>query len=311
MLQAGWQPGDMVAFFWGWNSRLYSMPRIEFEARQWLRRQYQFDSFRAGDEAFTQWVRTWRRIRPKLVYGYASAIARFAEYLISEEVSLPPVRGVFTTAETLLPQQRSAMEQAFRCKVFDCYGSSEVRNIAAQCAAGGMHVNADFALLEVLHDPRAATDAETGPFAVTSLRSFAMPFIRYQNDDCGALLTETCTCGGGFPLMRLDIARTSDHFLMPNGALVHGLFFIHRLYGSTGVANFQFHQVSQTHIVLYVVRTQPSDGFDESIARAISDINRLSPVPLTIEVREVSSIPLSAAGKHRYVRSDVSHSVPS
>lgn len=311
MLQAGWRPGEMVAFFWGWNKRLYAMSRLEFEARQHLRREYQFDSFRGGEAEFARWVRTFDRIRPKVVYGYASAIAQFAAYVLATGRRLPPIRGVFTTAEKLLPLQREQMEAAFGCQVFDCYGSSEVRNIAAQCRHRRMHVNADFVVLETLDggvvEGAAAAASASRPFVLTSLRSYGMPFIRYRNDDCGALVDGDCACGSGFPLMQLDIARTSDHFVLSDGRLVHGLFFIHRLYGSRGVANFQFHQVARNHIILYAVRAKSDGGFDESVARAVQEILSLTTVPITVDLREVEHIPLSAAGKHRYVRSDVAH----
>jgi phenylacetate-CoA ligase len=45
LIQAGWKPGDMIAYFWGWNTHLDTMPAYEFELRQRLRRSYQFDPF--------------------------------------------------------------------------------------------------------------------------------------------------------------------------------------------------------------------------------------------------------------------------
>jgi len=303
LAQCGWRPGEMVAFFWGFNKQLYSMRPAEFVARQMLRRQWQFDSFDAGPEAFAQWARTWRRIRPTVAYGYTSAMAQFCEWLVATGERVPAVRGAFTTAEKLYPAQRTAIEQALGCTVFDCYGSSEVREIATQCRAGRMHVNADFVVLE-----NAPPDASgmVPPLVVTSLWSHAMPFIRYRNEDCGELLEGSCDCGNHFPLMKLEVGRTSDHFVLPDGRVVHGLFFIHRFYGTRGVQSFQFHQVSTERVVLYVVPTTPRPAdLDATVRGVVADIDRLLGVALPVEVVEVATIPRGPTGKHRYVRSDV------
>jgi len=302
--QAGWRPGEMTAFFWGWPKRMYGMSRLEFEARQLLRRDYQFDAFRSGSADMDRWVRTMHRLRPAIAVGYASTAARFAEHLLGTGQRVRPLRGVFTTAEKLYPPQREALEAAFGCRVYDCYGSSEVRNVAAECPSGRMHVNADGVLLET-GDPLPGGGG-LAPFIVTSLRSRGMPFIRYRNEDCGALVDGECDCGNGAPLVRLEIARVSDNFVLPGGHVVHGLFFTHRLYGSKGIANFQFHQTKPDHITLWVVPVPGADAEREaSIQRLLADFAALSPVPITIDVRQTDHIPLSAAGKHRYTRSDV------
>lgn len=303
--QSGWRPGEMVAFFWGGSERLYRMSRVEFELRQRARRMYQFDPFHSGPVEMEGWLARWPKLDATVAYGYASTVARFAEFVETTGQSVRPLRGVFTTAEKLYPQQREVISRVFSCRVFDCYGSSEVQNIAAECPAGRMHVNADFVVVETDDSsPRAA--GAPAPFLLTSLRNYAMPFIRYRNEDCGELEEGTCDCGSNFPLMRLNVARTSDNFLLPGGRVVHGEFFTHLMYGSEGVRNFQFHQTAEDSITLLVV---PDDGKDEARARvlsaAVEQVEALAPGALRLEVREVESIPLSSAGKHRFVRSDV------
>jgi phenylacetate-CoA ligase len=140
-----------------------------------------------------------------------------------------------------------------------------------------------------------------------------MPFIRYRNEDCGYLSQESCSCGNHFPLMRLEIARTSDNFLFPGGRVVHGEFFTHLMYGGDGIANFQFHQTAVDEIVLSIV---PGPGNAEErqkkIRDAIRQIQSICPgQAVRVEVREVDVIPLSSAGKHRFTRSDVPSGGPS
>jgi phenylacetate-CoA ligase len=303
--QCGWKPGDMIAFFWGFNDRLYGMSRWEFELRQYLRRSYQLDPFTADSATMRSWADRWRRINPVVAYGYASTIGRFAQFVLEQGISLPPLKGVFTTAEKLYPAQREAIQQAFRCQAFDCYGSSEIRNIANECTQGRMHINADFALVE-LDDNAIAADG-TAPFLLTSLRSFGMPFVRYRNEDCGRLVDGQCACGSGFPLLDLNISRVTDHFIFPGGRIVHGEYFTHLFYGVSGVETFQFHQLTPTQMVVYVVPSPGAkpDDLRGVAGRVVAEVSALSKEPIQVEVREVPSIPLSAAGKHRFTRSDV------
>jgi phenylacetate-CoA ligase len=306
--QCGWRPGEMVAFFWGGNDKLYAMSRMEFELRQFARRTYQFDPFYSGEAEMADWAKRFRRVRPRVILGYASTIARFAAFLDRQRQTSGPIidgiKGVFTTAEKLYQPQREVIERAFGCKVFDCYGSSEVQNIAAECPEGKMHVNADFVVLE----EDKALDNGPKPFLLTSLRNWSMPFIRYRNEDAGYLSQEVCSCGNHFPLMRLEIARTSDNFVFPDGRVVHGEFFTHLMYGSDGIATFQFHQTAPDEIILSIV-PGPGDGKarQEKIRESIRQIQAICPGrPIRVEVREVAAIPLSSAGKYRFTRSDVS-----
>ena len=330
LMQCGWHPGEMIAFFWGGNDMLSRMPHWEFELRQTVRRCYHFNAFHSGPAQMERWLRKWGRLHARVALGYASTIARFAEYIETTGQRIPALKGVFTTAEKLYPQQRGVISRVFGCKVYDCYGSSEVRNIAAECPHGQMHVNTDFVVLEV--DRAAASSAGAGgaataagyprgaegvagggpvprPFIVTSLWNRAMPFIRYRNEDCGGLLEGACDCGSNFPLMQLDIARVNDNFVFPGGRVVHGLRFTYLMYGSEGIANFQFHQTAPDAMTLWIVPSQDSAlARARTIRGAVEQIKALSSEGVKVEVREVEAIPLSAAGKHRFTRSDVSAS---
>jgi phenylacetate-CoA ligase len=305
-LQSGWRLGEMVGFFWGSNDRLQRMSRPEFELRQWMRRMYQLDPFHSGPDEMERWLRRWRSLGATIAFGYASTVARFAEFIETSGRTVAPLKGVFTTAEKLFPQQRETISRVFGCRVFDLYGSSEVQNIAAECPHGRMHVCADFVVME---GGEPVVPGAPTPIVLTSLWNYAMPFIRYRNEDCADLAGERCGCGNNFPVMRLNVARVSDNFILPDGRVVHGEFFTHLMYGSRGIRTFQFHQTAPDRITLWVV---PGEGHAEARQRAVNaavtQIRALSAAPLAVDVRESDAIPLSAAGKHRFTRSDVTQS---
>jgi phenylacetate-CoA ligase len=303
-LQSGWRPGEMIAFFWGGTERLDKMSRAEFELRQWARRMYQLDPFHSGPEDMERWLRRWPSLNATIASGYASTIARFAEFIEATGRRVPALRGVFTTAEKLYPPQRAVISRVFGCRVYDSYGSSEVQNIAAECPHGRMHVNADYVVLEA--DRTVPPLGMASPLIVTSLWNYAMPFIRYRNEDCAALLDGRCDCGNSFPLMTLEVARVSDNFVMPDGRVVHGEFFTHLMYGSRGIRSFQFHQTAPDRITIWVVPDGDAQAErTRTLSAAVEQIRALTPAALTIDIRESDAIPLSRAGKHRFTRSDV------
>lgn len=305
LAQCGWRPGEMIAFFWGFDAALKRMSRWEFELRQVARRQYQFDPFRSGPADMDGWLRRWRTLLPRVALGYASTMARFAEHILAcGGRPGPPLKGVFSTAEPLFCEQRAVLSRTFGCPVFDLYGSSEVRNIAAECPRGSMHINADFAVVE--------TDVLTGdpegprPLIVTSLWNYGMPFIRYRNEDAGRLSDRTCDCGSGFPLMHLEVSRVSDQFVLPGDQVVHGGFFRRLLWGTEGVQSFQVHQTAIDAITFRIVPGAQWPHTREQVLQQIrTRIAELTDAPIRLRFEEVSSIPLSSAGKHRYARSDV------
>jgi phenylacetate-CoA ligase len=265
---------------------------------------YQFNSFHCSEGEMEWWIKKFKRIGVRVVIGFPSTLARFADYILKSGKRVPMMRGVFTTGEKLFLHQRKTIARAFNCAVFDCYGSSEVRNIATECSHGRMHINTDYVVLET--DPTSVQPGEPEPLVLTSLWNYVMPFIRYRNEDYGALVDDVCDCGNTFPLMRLDVGRVSDNFMMPDGKVVHGQFFTHMMYRSEGIANFQFHQTAPDAITLWVVPGYGTSEAREGVIRAaIEQIKTLSSVPIKVEVHEVEAIPPSPAGKHRYTRSDV------
>jgi len=166
------------------------------------------------------------------------------------------LRGIETSAETLLPEVRRDLMTAFGCPVLDRYGCREAGVIAHECSAGGMHVNAEAVIAEV----------EEGQVLVTTLNNLSMPLIRYRVEDLAETGDQCCSCGRGLPLLRQLRGRVSDIIRSPSGRLIHGEFFTHLFYGETGIRAFQVEQTSADHLE---IRYVPAEGFDEAARGAI------------------------------------------
>jgi phenylacetate-coenzyme A ligase PaaK-like adenylate-forming protein len=87
---------------------------------------------------------------------------------------------------------------------------------------GGMHVNADWAILEVVDENNRPVPAgkKGAKVLLTNLSNFVQPFIRYEIGDIVTMATEHCHCGNNLPLIDHVGGRDSDLFWFetPEGA---------------------------------------------------------------------------------------------
>lgn len=297
----GWRPGDPVANFWGVNSPdSYSWRAFKEEVNLGL---YTFNAFDAGPERFLEWLERLEVIQPVVIYGYASTVWLFSRWLESAGVAescFCNLRGVFLTAERLHSFQRIQIQKVFQKPVFNLYGSTEIQNIAFECRHGSIHIASDFVIVE-----KSLETEGSAPLLLTSLRNYAMPFIRYKNEDEGDLSGYSCDCGINTPVMHLDISRTCDNFPTMSGRLIHGEFFTHLMEGVQGVRTFQFRQTAIDRVTLQVVADATCSPEDRVKLESVGDIvSKKTAGELKVALQWVDSIPLTARGKHIFTISD-------
>ncbi len=157
---------------------------------------------------------------PDAVYGLPSAL-REAGAILQGGGARFRIPLIFTSGELLHAGARAAISRAFQGRVFDIYGSSETKEIAWECPAGGMHVNADVVRVEIVdEDGRPLPDGAEGQIVVTSLVNHAMPLLRYRMGDRGSLLPGRCECGLAFPLLGVVTGREADMLELQGGRRV-------------------------------------------------------------------------------------------
>jgi phenylacetate-CoA ligase len=160
-----------------------------------------------------------------------------------------PVRAVFATGELLQRLSRQALSSAFQAPVYDIYGTSETKEIAWQCAHGGMHLNADVIRLEVVDDSgRNLPSGIEGNLVATVLVNRAMPLLRYRTGDRGTLLSGVCTCGSSLPLLGVVTGRTADILVLGNGQRISPYAFTCAIERISGVLRYQVSQVEPAKV---------------------------------------------------------------
>jgi phenylacetate-coenzyme A ligase PaaK-like adenylate-forming protein len=154
--------------------------------------------------------------RPTHLTAYASMLHEIARQIESGRVSLKPeLEEVVNISERLMPQAREHYVEVFGAPVLDNYSMGECLFLTNGCTKGrGMHINADWALLEVVDENNQPVPAgESGAkVLVTNLANYTQPIIRYEIGDIIAMATEPCGCGSNLPLIDHVEGRDSDVF---------------------------------------------------------------------------------------------------
>jgi len=153
-------------------------------------------------------------------------------------------------------------------------------------------------------DGRRLPEGETGRIITTNLSIRAMPLLRYETGDVGAITSEPCACGRGLQRVVNLQGRDRDVILTPAGRKVHGAFFNHfdPFYKADWLHRFQVYQPElETLIIRVVVTREPSEAEKHVL---IEELRRgLGEMDFRIEV--VDDIELTRTGKFRVVVSDM------
>src|SRR4051794_25649109 len=115
------------------------------------------NSLSIGPDTVSAYAKALREQRPMFLKGIASALYYFAYFLQEAGIRDIRLRGVFSTGEMLLPYQRRVIEGVFHCRALDSYGHMERTVAISECPRGGLHVNPEYGVLEMLARPSVGT----------------------------------------------------------------------------------------------------------------------------------------------------------
>lgn len=243
-----------------------------------------------------------RAFRPRMLFGYPSALARLA--FRAQETGLPlndlGIRVAFCTSEVLRPEWRAAIALAFGCGVANEYGARDAGFIARECPAGGMHLSAEELIVEVVDEAGTPLPAgEEGELLVTNLAGPEFPFIRYRTGDRGVLSSRICACGRGLPLLESIGGRANDGLIPVAGGWVHGSAVNHLLREMPGLKAYRVTQNSLEFVTIQLALQTPLT--QAAAARLTTHLRRLLGQSVQVRIETVEHIPPEANGKFRHI----------
>lgn len=298
--------GDTEIVVWGSPIELGTQDRIRW-LRDTLMRTELLPAFEMSDEKVDGFVERIRARRPKMLFGYPSAISHIAKRAEQTGRRLDDlgVKVVFCTSERLYDHQRATIERLFGCPVANGYGGRDAGFIAHQCPHGSMHITAEDIVVEIIDEQgQVVPRGVSGEIVVTHLATSDYPFIRYRTGDVGTLSDSTCSCGRGLPVLSDIQGRATDFVVAADGTVMHGLSLIYVLRDLPQVQAFKIVQetLSETSIFVVVDAAAQHETLADTIRAGVRA--RLG-ASVQVTVNFVDEIAAEASGKFRYVISKV------
>ncbi len=260
------------------------------------------------DEILEKYYQEILVYRPTSIWGYASGLSIFASFIKDKHpnTDFSFIKAIMTSSETLFPQQRNNINEAFGGeKVFDQYGSRELY-IAAECKEhNGYHIHSEVIIAEIIDaNGKPCKPGETGRVILTDLTNYAFPFIRYEIDDLGILEEEgQCSCGMWLPRIRSIEGRIGDVIVLKDRSLTPPNF-ASLFSDNRGIKAYQIRQDKIDEIeVIMEPDSDYTDEYEKYIRTSIESMV-MGQAKVTITLTDKIEVPES--GKRRYIISKVS-----
>ncbi len=297
--------GDPEIVMWGSPIELGAQDGL----RGWRDRLFRtqlLPAFEMSDAKVAGFIKTIQRIRPRMLFGYPSAISHIAAHADRLGIALNDlgICVVFVTSERLYDEQRQQISETFGCPVANGYGGRDAGFIAHECPAGGMHITAEDMIIEIVDaDGGVLPAGEAGEIVVTHLATRDFPFIRYRTGDIGVLDDKACACGRGLPLLREIQGRSTDFVVARDGTVMHGLALIYILREMPQIEAFKIIQESLDLTRVQIVAHDRLSHAD--IEQIVTGFQSRLGKEVAVKVEQVAEIAAEKSGKFRYIISKV------
>jgi phenylacetate-CoA ligase len=299
--------GDTEMVVWGSPVELNAQDRVRALRDRFLRTEL-LPAFRMSAAELDVFIDRIRKLRPRMLFGYPSALAHIARHAAARGQRMDDLGIVvaFVTAERLYDDQRDDIARVFGCRVANGYGGRDAGFIAHECQAGGMHITAEDIVVEIVDaDGKPLPAGQSGEIVITHLASKDFPFIRYRTGDVGSLDTAACPCGRSLPMLKEIQVRSTAFVVAADGTVMHGLALIYVVRDLPGIKSFRIIQESLERTRVQVV---PDGNFSARVsADIVSGFRARIGQSVDVCVEQLSEISPERSGKFRYVVSHVHH----
>lgn len=261
--------------------------------RDWL----MLSSYHLTAERFPLYLEEIERFKPDLLYVYPSSALQLAEYLQASGQSWrTPLRGILCGSERLTRPQRMLLQSVFHCRAYSWYGHSERAILAAE----GRQTDLYYFVPQYGFVEFGPPDTEGLCEVIgTSFHNLVMPLIRYRTGDYVRLAAPAVELEYPVPAAT-EIAGREQEFLVSGTGRKISLtaFNMHDAIFDNLYA-VQFYQEEPGRAEFRYI---PGPEFDPSRLPSIeSGITRKLGDDFQIEIKPVTEVEKTAAGKHRWL----------
>jgi len=287
------------AFLWGHAASFAPGPRgvlarIRQPIHDWLRGRLRLSAYRLGTQDLAEHLGRLDRFRPVGIYGYSTAVWLLCQQAAAQNFHSDSLKLITLTAEPAFPHIVRTCERAMGVPTVVEYGSSDCGVIAVEWPDRTLRVLEDKVLVET-----QLRDDGRYDIVVTVLNNPSFPLIRYAiGDTTNAVLREA---DQGFAVLENVGGRDNDLILSQNGQALHAMWFDDVLEHYEPIRRYQVHQHASGNLLVQLELAQRQETFD--IAQIEQKLAAHVGYPTTVQV--VDKLAQTAAGKHRWITSDM------
>lgn len=296
---AGTKNGQKVATFTG--RIITTKPGVKcFWRYNYFGKQLYFSTYHMNDENLFSYVQALENFQPLIIEGYPSAIYLISQWIYKHSYNhkIHP-KAILTTGETLLDYQKEEIERVFKVQTYNYYASSEGAPFITQCKEGGLHINPESGIFEILDENGndIFESGETGQLVVTSFLTRATPLIRYKINDSVVITNTKCKCGRNFPIVKQIIGRTDDMLYTKERGFIGRLSPAIKAFPNS-VIEVQFIQNTLDEIDLFIVPDKAKFK-NEHINLVLNEIKKRTGDAVVIKPLLVDQIKRGSNNKYR------------
>jgi phenylacetate-coenzyme A ligase PaaK-like adenylate-forming protein len=235
------------------------------------------------------------QFQPEILVAYASVLEALA--LQADRLRLSRLRQIANSSEQLTARAAARIRKAFGVTLLDHYGMGECLFLSDGCPTdGGAHINADWAILEVVDENnQPVPPGQTGKkVLVTNLANRIQPLIRYEITDRIALAAHPCGCGSRLPRIESIEGRAAELFWVPEGnefRIISGVLFHNAADALRDISEWQAIQQERNRIEVRLQLTAGASLAPDAATRLyLMHLTRLG-IPRNVDV-DVRIVPL-------------------
>lgn len=281
--------------------RQNSKPRF----KQFLQNQTLLDCRSLSDsriEELLAVIRDYTRKGPVTLLAYASTYTALKDYFLEhgvEKLDFELGGGIISGSEMLFDSTREVIAKVFRNSNVVSRYSNEENGVLGQDEGinNVFAINEANYIVEILNDEgKPVEDGVLGRVVVTDLFNYAMPMIRYDTGDVGAVQTfdlngrkKKCICSFS--------GRSVDLIFDANGEPFSPHTFTNTMWDFLEITQFQIVQTNQRE---YLLKLNAPDDFlrEEELKKNLLALLGANAV---VTIKRVNEIPVLSSGKRRYV----------
>lgn len=265
-----------------------------------------YSTFHINETTARAYINDLNKFKPEFIVGFPSSLYELARFGLDNNLSfVSSLSTIFPTAETLVDEEVSVIEQFFGGKMRNQYSSSEGAPFVVECLHGNLHYELLSGVIEILDDKNQPS--ATGRAVVTSFATRGTPLVRYDIGDRMTMSDRICTCGRKTPIVESILGRINDFIFSPENGKINLGNLSNSVKYVKGVKRFQVHQNELNSIDVLCVVSNEYTNKDELFFRK-ELVDRLG-TSMRINFKYVDDIPKEKSGKYRLVKNTIKHKI--